>query len=128
MTLNVRGIIIKTDPSKPPEIRVTRLVCEEGQVQSGATCGKRSIILPDSYWVKPCSDITHPRRGHSSESYRAVLTFRWHCLLCCSQSIIPNLRDVHFIESSLAWTTCFHHRRFSRSANVSPRFSFTKRF
>ena len=41
MTLNVSGIIIPTDPSKPPEVRLTRFVCDEGQVQRGATCGNK---------------------------------------------------------------------------------------
>ena len=40
MTLNVGGIVIRTDPSKPPQIQLSRLVCEEGQVQSGVMCGK----------------------------------------------------------------------------------------
>ena len=45
MTLNVSGIVIRTDPSKPPQLQLSRLVCEEGQVQSGVKCGK-SIMVP----------------------------------------------------------------------------------
>ena len=72
MTLNVSGIIIQIDPSKPPEIRLTRLVCEEGQVQSGAICGKPNIILLDSYWAKTYSGMTIPRHGHLCETYSFV--------------------------------------------------------
>ena len=45
MSLNVSGIVIRTDPSKPPQFQLSRLVCEEGQVQSGVMCGK-SIMVP----------------------------------------------------------------------------------
>ena len=43
MSLNVSGVVIKTDPARPPEVRLIRLVCGEGQVQSGARCGKEDI-------------------------------------------------------------------------------------
>ena len=44
MSLNISGVVIQTDPARPPEIRLIRLVCGEGQVQSGATCGNDDII------------------------------------------------------------------------------------
>ena len=40
MTLNISGMFIETDPSKPPKLRFFRLVCDQGQVQKGTTCGK----------------------------------------------------------------------------------------
>ena len=40
MSLNVTGVVIVEDTTRPPEIRLTRLVCDEGQVQSGTICGK----------------------------------------------------------------------------------------
>lgn len=45
MTLNVSGMVIRTDPSKPPQFQLSRLVCEEGQVQSGVMCGKGTMVL-----------------------------------------------------------------------------------
>ena len=44
MTLNVSGMVIRTDPSKPPQFQLSRLVCEEGQVQSGVMCGKGIMV------------------------------------------------------------------------------------
>ena len=46
MTLNVSGAIVRTDSAKPSLVRLTRLVCEEGQVQSGAICGKALLLMP----------------------------------------------------------------------------------
>ena len=40
MSLNVTGVVIVKDTTRPPEIRLTRLVCDQGQVQSGTICGK----------------------------------------------------------------------------------------
>lgn len=40
MSLNVTGVVIVEDTTRPPEIRLTRLLCDEGQVQSGTICGK----------------------------------------------------------------------------------------
>ena len=65
MNLNVTGFIIHIDPSKPPEVRLTRLVCDEGQVQSGAICGKLNIILPAIYWTKTYSDMTPANTAQS---------------------------------------------------------------
>ena len=44
MTLNVSGMVIRTDPSKLPQFQLSRLVCEEGQVQSGVMCGKGIMV------------------------------------------------------------------------------------
>ena len=44
MTLNVSGMVIRIDPSKPPQFQLSRLVCEEGQVQSGVMCGKGIMV------------------------------------------------------------------------------------
>jgi len=38
MTLNISGVVMVKDPSRPPEIRPARFICDEGQVQSGTTC------------------------------------------------------------------------------------------
>ena len=43
MTLNVSGIILQMDPSKPMQIHLARFVCGKGQVQSGSTCGKEIL-------------------------------------------------------------------------------------
>ena len=40
MTLNASGVVLVKDTSKPAEVRLVRFICDEGQVQSGATCGK----------------------------------------------------------------------------------------
>ena len=45
LTLNISGVLIQTDPSKPPLVRFIRLVCDEGQVQRGTTCGKTTNKL-----------------------------------------------------------------------------------
>lgn len=37
---NISGVNIQNDPSRPPEVRLLRFICAEGQVQSGAACGK----------------------------------------------------------------------------------------
>ena len=44
MTLNVSGVVLVKDESKPVELRLMRLICHEGQVQSGTTCGKQLLI------------------------------------------------------------------------------------
>ncbi|XP_020600487.1 sushi, von Willebrand factor type A, EGF and pentraxin domain-containing protein 1-like [Orbicella faveolata] len=38
LTLNINGVIIVYDSSKPPVFRLTSLVCSEGQVQRGPRC------------------------------------------------------------------------------------------
>lgn len=40
MTLNVSGIVMVKDTLRPPEIHLSSIVCDEGQVQIGALCGK----------------------------------------------------------------------------------------
>lgn len=40
MNLNISGIVIEYDASKPPVLRLVRLVCDKGQVQRGTKCGK----------------------------------------------------------------------------------------
>ena len=39
-SLNVTGVVIVKDATRPPEIRLTRLECDTGQVQRGTACGK----------------------------------------------------------------------------------------
>ena len=41
LNLNVSGVIIVYDSSKPPAFRLSSLVCSEGQIQRGAMCGKK---------------------------------------------------------------------------------------
>ena len=43
MTLNVSGTVLVKDRSRPPVLRFMRLICNEGQVQSGGTCGKKHL-------------------------------------------------------------------------------------
>ena len=43
MTLNVSGVVVHSDPSKPPVVRLIRLVCDKGQVQRGMICGKALV-------------------------------------------------------------------------------------
>ena len=52
MTLNVSGMVIRTDPSKPPQFQLSRLVCEEGQVQSGVMCGKGIMVQMMSFSIQ----------------------------------------------------------------------------
>ena len=40
-SLNVSGVVIETDTSRPPEVRFLRLVCNKGQVLRGTSCGKQ---------------------------------------------------------------------------------------
>ena len=41
LNLNISGVVIQYDSSKPPVFRLTSLVCDKGQVQRGIRCGKR---------------------------------------------------------------------------------------
>lgn len=43
--LNVSGVVIITDPSRPPEVLLARLICGKGQMQSGASCGKENYYF-----------------------------------------------------------------------------------
>jgi len=38
LSLNISGVVIIRNPSRPPEIRRIRVLCDEGQVQSGTMC------------------------------------------------------------------------------------------
>ena len=40
LTLNISGVVLEYDPSKPPMVRMVGLVCDEGQVLKGIKCGK----------------------------------------------------------------------------------------
>ena len=42
LNLNISGVIIVYDSSKPVVLRLSSLVCSEGQVQRGTRCGKES--------------------------------------------------------------------------------------
>lgn len=41
LNLNISGVVIEYDSSKPPVFRLTSLVCSKGQVQRGTRCGKK---------------------------------------------------------------------------------------
>ena len=54
LTLNISSVVIVTNPSRPPEIRLIRVLCGEGQVQSGAMCGeenKDTLVYFESTWI-----------------------------------------------------------------------------
>jgi len=40
LTVNIGGVVLRYDTSKPPVVRVTGLVCDKGQVRKGINCGK----------------------------------------------------------------------------------------
>ena len=40
LTLNISGVVLEYDASKPPVVRVVGLVCDRGQVLKGTKCGK----------------------------------------------------------------------------------------
>ena len=40
LNLNISGVVLEYDPSKPPVVRIVRLVCDKGQVLKGTKCGK----------------------------------------------------------------------------------------
>lgn len=44
MTLNVSGTVLVKDTSRPAEVHVKRLICNEGQVENRKTCGKQYLI------------------------------------------------------------------------------------
>ena len=41
-SLNITGVVIVADTTRPPEIHLTSFVCGDGQVPSGTKCGKDS--------------------------------------------------------------------------------------
>ena len=43
LSLNISGVVLEYDPSKPPTVRVVGLVCDKGQVLKGTKCGKTGI-------------------------------------------------------------------------------------
>ena len=54
LTLNISSVVIVTNPSRPPEICLIRILCGEGQVQSGAMCGeenKDTLVYFESTWI-----------------------------------------------------------------------------
>ena len=53
LTLDINGVIIVYDLSKPPVFRLTSLVCSEGQVQRGTRCGKKFPFAFDGlhFWL-----------------------------------------------------------------------------
>lgn len=40
LTLNISGVVLEYDVSKPPVVRIVGLVCDKGQVLKGTKCGK----------------------------------------------------------------------------------------
>ena len=40
LTLNISGVVLEYDASKPPVVRIVGLVCDKGQVLTGTKCGK----------------------------------------------------------------------------------------
>ena len=45
LNLNISGVVIEYDASKPPVFHLIRLVCNKGQVQRGTKCGKECLCL-----------------------------------------------------------------------------------
>lgn len=43
--LNISGVVLEHDASKPPDIRVDGLVCDKGQVLKGTKCGKTCMVI-----------------------------------------------------------------------------------
>ncbi|XP_068714407.1 uncharacterized protein [Montipora foliosa] len=50
-SLNVSGVVIETDTSRPPEVRFLRLVCNKGQVLRGTSC----VNCPVGYYFNNAS-------------------------------------------------------------------------
>ena len=40
LSLNISGVVLEFDASKPPVVRIVGLVCDKGQVLKGTKCGK----------------------------------------------------------------------------------------
>ena len=40
LTLNVSGVVLEYDATRPPVVRILGLVCDKGQVLKGTKCGK----------------------------------------------------------------------------------------
>lgn len=45
LNLNISGVVIEYDGTKPPVFHLIRLVCNKGQVQRGTKCGKELLCL-----------------------------------------------------------------------------------
>ena len=43
LTLNINGVVLEYDPSKPPLVQIVGLVCDKGQVLKGTECGKNRL-------------------------------------------------------------------------------------
>jgi len=43
--LNISGVVLEHDASKPPDVRVDDLVCDKGQVLKGTKCGKTCMVI-----------------------------------------------------------------------------------
>lgn len=43
--LNISGVVLEHDASKPPDVRVDGLVCDKGQVLKGTKCGKTCMVI-----------------------------------------------------------------------------------
>ena len=48
VNLNISGISLVFDASKPPQVRFVRLLCDSGQVLRGSKCGKQSLLSKKS--------------------------------------------------------------------------------
>jgi len=44
LTLNISGVVLEYDTSKPPVVRVVGLVCNRGQVLKETKCGKNLLL------------------------------------------------------------------------------------
>ena len=40
VTLNISGVVLEYDPSKPLVVRIVGLVCDKGRILKGTNCGK----------------------------------------------------------------------------------------
>lgn len=45
LTFNTSGVVFQRDPSRPLEMRLSHLICDEGQVLIGEACGKNYFSL-----------------------------------------------------------------------------------
>ena len=48
VNLNISGISLVFDASKPPQVRFVRLLCDSGQVLRGSKCGEQSLLSSNS--------------------------------------------------------------------------------
>lgn len=49
MNLNVSGVTMVTDPSRPPQVLIASLICGKGQVHSIDSCGEECNSMSKSY-------------------------------------------------------------------------------